>query len=344
MLQNAPGGALPRLALAMGDAAGISPELTAKVLADAAVRAAAEITVLGDARVLAEGARVAGVELDIDTVQDGEPAPRRVAGRPLLINLNNCDPAEIPLGEISVAGGGFATGNFRRALALAAAGEVDAVCFTPFNKAAMRLVTPGYEDEIGFTAEAIGFHGVAKEFNVLEGLWNARVTSHVPLKDVAGLLTRDSILDNLRLTNEALRAAGIERPRIAVAGLNPHAGDNGNFGREEIEVIGPAVDAGKREQIGCDGPFPADTVFLRAKRGDFDAVLTMYHDQGQIAMKLIGFDAGVTLMGGFPFPICTAAHGTAYDIAGRGIAHPGAMRNAMLLAARMAARERAAAA
>ena len=182
----------------------------------------------------------------------------------------------------------------------------------------MRLVTPGYDDEIGFSGEAIGFRGVAKEFNVLEGLWNARVTSHVPLKDVAGLLTRQGILDNLRLTDDALRAAGIARPRIAVAALNPHAGDNGNFGREEIEVIAPAVEEGKRAQIGCEGPFPADTVFLRARRGDFDAVLTMYHDQGQIAMKLIGFDAGVTLMGGFPFPICTAAHGTAYDIAGKG--------------------------
>ncbi len=334
---------LPRLALAMGDAAGVSAELAAKVLADPAVRAAAEITVFGDARVLAEGARVAGVALDIDTVKDGQRIARK-PGRPVLVDLGNCDPATVPLGEISEAGGRFATENFRRALAMGASGEADAVCFTPFNKAAMRLVTPGYEDEIGFSAEAIGFQGVAKEFNVLEGLWNARVTSHVPLKDVAGLLTKQRILDNLHLTNDALRASGIARPRIAVAGLNPHAGDNGNFGREEIDVIQPAVEAGKQAQIGCEGPFPADTVFVRAKRGDFDAVLTMYHDQGQIAMKLIGFDAGVTLMGGFPFPICTAAHGTAYDIAGKGIAHPGAMRNAMLLAARMAARSSAKAA
>lgn len=341
MSMRAASSAKPRIALAMGDAAGISPELTAKVLADDEVRAAASITVLGDARVLAEGARVAGVSLDIETVRDGQgPLPR--TERPLLIDLAHCDPAEVPLGQISEAGGRFATENFRRALAMAASGEADAVCFTPFNKAAMRLVTPGYEDEIGFTAEAIGFHGVAKEFNVLEGLWNARVTSHVPLKDVASLLSRQTILDNLRLTHDALRAAGVARPRIAVAALNPHAGDNGNFGREEIEVIGPAVEDGKAQQIGCDGPFPADTVFVRARRGDFDAVLTMYHDQGQIAMKLIGFEAGVTLMGGFPFPICTAAHGTAYDIAGQGIAHPGAMRNALLLAARMAAREVAA--
>ncbi len=322
----------PHVALAMGDAAGISPELTARILADAEVRAAAAITVIGDARVLAEGARVAGVELDIDTAE-GRPG-----GKPMLHDLGHCDPASVLRGEVSEAGGRFATANFRRALAMATAGEADAVCFTPFNKAAMRLVTPGYEDEIGFTAEAIGFRGVAKEFNILDGLWNARVTSHVPLKEVAGLLSREAILDNLRLTAAALRASGVARPRIAVAALNPHAGDGGNFGREEIDVIGPAVEAGKAEQIGCDGPYPADTVFVRAKRGDFDAVLTMYHDQGQIAMKLIGFEAGVTLLGGFPFPICTAAHGTAYDIAGRGIAHPGAMRNAVLLAARMAAR------
>jgi 4-hydroxythreonine-4-phosphate dehydrogenase len=333
---------LPRLALAMGDAAGISPELTARVLADPDVRAAAEITAIGDARVLAEGARVAGIGLDIDIRHDGEAPPRRVPGRPLLLDLGHCDPADVPRGEISEAGGRFATRNFLRALAMAGAGEADAVCFSPFNKAAMRLVTPGYEDEIGFTAEAIGFHGTAKEFNVLEGLWNARVTSHVPLKDVAALLTKDAILENLRLTHEALLASGVARPRIAVAALNPHAGDNGNFGREEIDVIAPAVEAGQREQIACEGPFPADTVFVRAKRGDFDAVLTMYHDQGQIAMKLLGFEAGVTLLGGFPFPICTAAHGTAYDIAGKGIAHPGAMRNAMLLAARMASRGSAA--
>ena len=327
----------PLLALAMGDAAGVSAELAAKVLADEQVREAACIVVIGDARVLAEGARVAGVALDIETVALSGSFPS-VTDRPLLLDTGHCDPADIELGAVSEASGRFATENFRHALQLAAAGQVDAVCFTPFNKAAMRLVTPGYDDEIGFTAETIGFTGVAKEFNVLEGLWNARVTSHVPLKDVAALLTKDAILANLRLTHAALQAAGLPHPRIAVAGLNPHAGDSGNFGREEIDIIAPAVAAGKAEQIGCDGPYPADTVFLRARRGDFDAVLTMYHDQGQIAMKLIGFDAGVTLMGGFPFPICTAAHGTAYDIAGKGVAHPGAMRNALLLAARMARR------
>ncbi len=132
-----------------------------------------------------------------------------------------------------------------------------------------------------------------------------------------------------------MRDAGIAAPRIAVAGLNPHAGDGGNFGREEIDVIGPAVEDARRNGADVQGPFPPDTVFVRARNGAFDAVVTMYHDQGQIAMKLMGFDRGVTLMGGFPFPICTPAHGTAYDIAGKGIAHIGATRAAVLLAARL---------
>jgi 4-hydroxythreonine-4-phosphate dehydrogenase len=333
----------PRIALAMGDAAGISPELTARVLADPEV-CKAEIVVFGDARVLARGAEIASVTLAIDTqpVSGDTPGIAGPLRRPLLLDLGNCDPSGIATGVISAAAGRFATENFTRALTMAASGQADAVCFTPFNKAAMRLVTPGYDDEISFGARIVGFHGTAKEFNILDGLWNARVTSHVPLKEVSSLLTVAAILDNLRMTNDALKAAGIARPRIAVAGLNPHAGDNGAFGREEIEIIEPAVAAGKAEQINCDGPYPADTVFVRARRGDFDAVLTMYHDQGQIAMKLIGFESGVTLMGGFPFPICTAAHGTAFDIAGKGIAHPGAMRNAMLLAARMAASARTA--
>jgi 4-hydroxythreonine-4-phosphate dehydrogenase len=176
----------------------------------------------------------------------------------------------------------------------------------------------------------------AKEFNVLDGLWNARVTSHVPLSAVPALITHEAVLNGLRLTDGSLKGSGLASPRIAVAALNPHAGDGGNFGHEDDDVIAPAVAAAKAEGIGADGPFPSDTVFVRATRGDFDAVLTMYHDQGQIAMKLIGFDRGVTLLGGFPFPITTPAHGSAYDIAGKGVANLGASRAAILLAAKMA--------
>jgi 4-hydroxythreonine-4-phosphate dehydrogenase len=327
---------IPTIVLAMGDPAGISPELAARVLALPEVRAAARIVVIGDRLVLAEGAEIAHVDPDVDVRPDlADLEPR---GRPLLVDLNRLDTAGVTRGVAGRAGGAFAVANFRAALELAAAGRADAVCFTPFNKAAMRAAHPGYGDEIGFSAEVLGTAGPASEFNILEGLWNARVTSHVPLADVASHITREAVLNAIRLTDRTMRDAGIAAPRIAVAGLNPHAGDGGNFGREEIDVIGPAVEDARREGADAQGPFPADTVFVRARSGAFDAVVTMYHDQGQIAMKLMGFDRGVTLMGGFPFPICTPAHGTAYDIAGKGVAHVGATRAAVLLAARLASR------
>ncbi|MDJ1158662.1 4-hydroxythreonine-4-phosphate dehydrogenase PdxA [Chelatococcus sp. SYSU_G07232] len=319
----------------MGDPAGISPELTAKLLALDEIRAAARLLVIGDIRVLRAGAAAAQVEPDVLVVASIGDAPAE-ADRPAFIDLAHLDPATIELGTVSERGGRFALTNFRTALELAAEGAADAVVFTPFNKAAMRLAHPSYDDEIGYSVEIVGASGPASEFNILDDLWNARVTSHVPLKDVASLLSVDAILRGITLTDASLRAAGIAAPRIAVAGLNPHAGDGGSFGREEIEVIGPAVEKAKVEGFAVDGPFPSDTVFVRARGGAFDAVLTMYHDQGQIAMKLMGFDRGVTLLGGFPFPICTPAHGTAYDIAGRGIANVGAARAALLLAARMA--------
>jgi 4-hydroxythreonine-4-phosphate dehydrogenase len=328
-------GGLPTIALAMGDPAGISAELTAKVLALPEVRAAARLVVIGDSRVMAAGATIAGVDPDLDARRD--LADLAFRGRPVFVDLGHLDPVTVVRGVATREGGAFALANFRAALTLGAAGRVDAVCFTPFNKAAMRAAHPGYDDEIGFSAEVLGTTGPASEFNVLEGIWNARVTSHVPLASVAAHITREAVLQAIRLTDRTMRDASIARPRIAVAGLNPHAGDGGNFGREEIDAIGPAIEDARREGADAQGPFPADTVFVRARNGAFDAVVTMYHDQGQIAMKLMGFDRGVTLMGGFPFPICTPAHGTAYDIAGKGIAHVGATRAAMLLAARLAA-------
>ncbi len=324
----------PRLALAMGDPCGISPELTAGLLADEDVAGAAKLIVIGDRRVLALGESHAKVQLDLPVVKSEDEA--LAADGTVFWDLEHLDPADVTLGEISLAGGQSALTNFNTAVELGRKGHVGAVCFTPFNKAAMRLAHPSYEDEIVYMSEILSFDGKASEFNILDGLWNARVTSHVPLSEVAGLITEDIILENIELTHQSLVASGVESPRIGVAALNPHAGDNGNFGREEIDVIGPAVEEGKRRGLGCDGPYPSDTVFVRARNGQFDAVLTMYHDQGQIAMKLIGFDKGVTLLGGYPFPVCTPAHGTAYDIAGKGMANLGASRNAIMLGSRMA--------
>jgi 4-hydroxythreonine-4-phosphate dehydrogenase len=328
----------PRIAVAMGDPAGISPEIAAKLLASPSIREAAELVIFGDRRVLEAGAKVAELPLDIDVVS-GPEGFRHYRGKPVLFDFNDLDPGSVALGKATAAGGKFALGNFRAALQYAGSGKAAAVFFTPFNKHAMRLALPSYDDEINFVRDALSHTGAASEFNVLDGLWNARVTSHIPLSKVASAISSEAILRGLTLTEASMRAAGFAKPRIAVAALNPHAGDGGNFGREEIDIIEPAVRTAVAKGLAVDGPFPADTVFLRAKNGQFDAVLTMYHDQGQIAMKLMGFDRGATLIGGFPFPICTPAHGTAYEIAGKGIANTGAAEQAFLLAASIARRQ-----
>ncbi|WP_037082583.1 4-hydroxythreonine-4-phosphate dehydrogenase PdxA [Neorhizobium vignae] len=326
-------GERPLVALAMGDPAGISPELAARLIVSPRIAAAARLVVIGDRRILEAGAKAAGLALDIDTVESGAIEPAR---SPVLIDLHNLDPATITSGEATPVGGRFAVENFSFALRLAEAGHVAGLCYTPLNKKAMRFAHPGYGDESRFIQELLQLAGRVKEFNVLDTVWNARVTSHIPLKDVAASLSREAILAEIRLTVDCLKQSGVEKPRLLVAGLNPHAGDGGSFGMEEIDIIAPAVEAAAAEGYDVSGPHPADTVFLTALRDGYYAVLTMYHDQGQIAMKLIGFDRGVTMLGGLPFPVCTPAHGTAYDIAGKGIANPRASEEAVLLAARMA--------
>jgi len=309
----------PRIGLVLGDPAGIGAELAAKLLADARKCALATIRVIGDARQLAAGAKVARVTLPALDVDDRA----------------NADPDTLALGHVSADGGRAALDNFRRALASARDGALDAIVFTPFNKQALRLGGMTFEDELRFAADFLGHHGPHGEFNVLDRLWNARVTSHVPLAQVAALLSVDRIVEAIALTESAMRAAGFARPRIAVAALNPHAGDGGNYGREEIETIAPAVKAACARGVDASGPYPADTVWLRARSGQFDGVVTMYHDQGQIAIKLMGFERGVTVLGGLPIPITTPAHGTAYDIAGQGIANDQALMRAFEIAVDM---------
>lgn len=324
----------PVIALAAGDPSGISLELLAKLLADGELRQAAHFIVIGDRRALQEGERIANVHVAIPDWAGPGNAPDFSSGA-VLLDLGHLDEASLTTGDSSEAGGRFALQNFRKALNLARDGLADAVAFTPFNKHAMRLYDPTYVDEIDVINAELG-GGPGREFNVMDNLWNARITSHVPLSKVSSLITRHAVLNGLILTDRCMREAGFAQPRIAVAALNPHAGDGGNFGHEDDDEIVPAVADAKARGIICEGPFPSDTVFLRARRGDFDAVQTMYHDQGQIAMKLMGFEKGVTLIGGYKVPVCTPAHGTAYDIAGKNIAHLGATRAAILLAARLA--------
>ncbi|WP_134726272.1 PdxA family dehydrogenase [Paracoccus luteus] len=316
-----------RIALALGDAGGIGPELAARLLSHPEM-ADQDIVVIGSAAVLAMGARHAGVALDLPSVDaDAAALP---AGH-VLFDLANCDPDAAPMGQSSATAGRASLQNFATALRLGAAGLADAVMFTPFNKHSMRLARADYVDEIGFIDAVLASDRSGREFNVLDEVWNARVTSHIPLRAVADALTADRIVDSIALTAQVMGAAGTPDPRIGVAALNPHAGDGRNFGDEDDDVIAPAVERSRGAGHRVTGPVPADTVFVRALRGEFDAVLTMYHDQGQIAMKLLGFDRGVTLIAGYDFPVVTPAHGTAFDIAGQGRADPGATLQAARL-------------
>ncbi|MGY3438846.1 MULTISPECIES: 4-hydroxythreonine-4-phosphate dehydrogenase PdxA [unclassified Marinovum] len=325
-----------RVAFAIGDAGGISPELSARVIADAKANQG-DMIVIGDARVLAMGAQHAGVEIDLPTITP-EQAAQGLPDGTVLVDMANCDPETLTLGESCRETGAAALENFAAALRIANAGLAGSAFFTPFNKHGMRLAKSDYVDEIGFINATINATRSGREFNVLDEVWNARVTSHIPLRDVADALSTDRVFDALCLTIETMENAGFERPRIGVAALNPHAGDGRNFGTEDDDVLLPAIQKAQARQMAVTGPVPSDTVFVRALKGEFDAVMTMYHDQGQIAMKLIGFDRGVTLIAGYPFPIVTPAHGTAYDIAGKGVADTGATFNAVALGRKLAAR------
>jgi 4-hydroxythreonine-4-phosphate dehydrogenase len=320
----------PRLAIVPGDPSGIGPELAARLLAEEEVRAAARIVLVGDRHLWERGAAQAGVTLPLNEVaEDSLAHPSGLGWLP----LDTIAPGEVAVGKVTAAGGRTSLRCLETALDLACAGQVDGVLFAPFNKAAMTAAGLDLEDEHRHMARHIGFTGHHGEINVLDDLMTTRVTSHIPLKDVAAHITPEAVARAIDLAHDTLRRAGHARPRIAVAALNPHAGDNGKFGREEIDILEPVAQERQRD---VSGPWPSDTVFLKAQRGEVDAVVTMYHDQGQIAMKLMGFERGVTVAGGLPIPVATPAHGTAFDIAGQGRANPGAMRAAFRLLVRMA--------
>ena len=315
----------PVIALFTGDPAGIGPELTARLLASPETMARAELILIGNRATFAEGAAAAGA---LGAVPPG-------------VRVHEWAGLEAPAfarGVVGEKNGRFMLDALTEGARLVSAGIADALCFAPLNKGALRAGGMHHEDEMRWFAELLDYHGVCGELNVLENLWTSRVTSHVPLKEVSSLLTADKVADAIRMITEALRAAGNARPRVAVCGLNPHNGDNGNYGDEEGRIIEPGVKLAAARGFAADGPFSADTAFVRAIKTDgsgYDGVVTMYHDQGQIAMKLMGFERGVTVQGGLPIPITTPAHGTAYDIAGRGIANPQAMKNAFDIACKM---------
>jgi 4-hydroxy-L-threonine phosphate dehydrogenase PdxA len=309
---------LPTLALFTGDPAGIGPELVEKMLKNLSWEEHARVILIGQ----------------IDAIR----APKEAVWH----DWSGYRTATFERGVANAHNGRYMIGALAAGINLVTTGQADAFCFAPLNKSALRQGGMTQEDEMRWFAEHMHYTGVCGELNVLKKLWTARVTSHVPLSQVSSLLSTDKVADAIRMISQALQASGVTRPRIAVCGLNPHNGDNGNYGDEESRIITPGVQQAAAMGFAADGPFPADTAFVRAIRvpGGYDGVVTMYHDQGQIAMKLMGFEQGVTVHGGLPCPITTPAHGTAYDIAGQGVANPQAMTNAFELAARMATSRR----
>ncbi|HVF62894.1 MAG TPA: 4-hydroxythreonine-4-phosphate dehydrogenase PdxA [Casimicrobiaceae bacterium] len=326
---------LPLLGLMLGDPTGIGPELCARVLSDGRLSDVARLVVVGDARVLAQGARDAGVTLRTRVYADVEAIDWSRAGVPL-VDLANHD-SSIPRGAVSPDAGRIVGETLKLMIDLALDERLDGIAFAPLNKAALHAGGWKFNDEHQMFAALARHRGFFGEMNVLDNLWMSRVTSHVSLRTALDQITPERIDEALTLADDTMRRAGIDAPRIAVCALNPHAGENGLFGREEIDVIAPTVAAAARRGIACRGPYPSDTVFLKAFRGEFDGVLSMYHDQGQIATKLMGFNRGVTVTAGLHTIFTTPAHGTAFDIVGRGVASTGALEQAIRWAARLAA-------
>lgn len=326
----------PRIAMVLGDPAGIGPELIARLLAEPAVRAKAQVLLIADEAEMRLGMQIAGCEFPYRAI-DSLESLEFVDDTPLFYQYRGRAEGPFPRAEASVVGGLYSLDTLELALRLTEQGHTDALLFGPLNKSSLHLAGMRHSDELHWFAELLGFDGPFCEFNVLDELWTSRVTSHVALAEVPGLLSQARVLEAIRLIDDALKLNGLEKPRIGVCGLNPHNGDNGSFGREELDIIAPAVRSAQAQGIAADGPYPADTIFLKVQ-GDaraFDAVVTMYHDQGQIAIKLMGFSRGVTVQGGLPIPITTPAHGTAFDIAGQGRANVGATRQAFEIACRM---------
>jgi 4-hydroxythreonine-4-phosphate dehydrogenase len=324
----------PVLAVTMGDASGVGPEVAAKALVDQRVRQHARPVVIGDAATMRAAAEVAGVDVPVRSLADLSEASYEEEVLQVL-DLGNVDLPALPRGRVNAMAGAAAYAYVERAVGLALAGEVQGIVTAPLNKEALNLAGYPYAGHTEALAALTGARGVVMML-VGGSLRISHVSAHVPLCEAINRVRRERIVHVGRLTAEAVRRLGIDRPALAVAGLNPHAGEAGLFGREELEEIAPAVEDLCREGYDVSGPLPPDTAFLRAAQREFDAAIAMYHDQGHIPVKLIAFDEGVNVTLGLPILRTSVDHGTAFDIAWTGVARPASMIEAILLAARMA--------
>ena len=327
----------PVIGVLLGDAAGIGPEIVAKAAQSGVLTNGATPLIIGDERILRMGMEQARVHFDYAAVKsiNGQAPSERIS----LLEMNSLAGCDISVGAVNPACGRAVAEMIRCSAALFKEGKLDGVCFAPFNKAAIKLAGNNVESELDLFSEALSWTGMKGEMNVVENLWTSRVTGHIPLSKVSRHLTVDAVGKAIRMAHETMVRAGNPAPRIALCALNPHAGESGLCGREEIEVIAPAAETAAKEGICITGIFPADTIFISAFKGSCDAVVTMYHDQGQIALKLKDFQNAVTVEAGLPMPITTPAHGTAYDIAGKGIATLSAFTKAYAIVTSMARRD-----
>jgi 4-hydroxythreonine-4-phosphate dehydrogenase len=326
----------PTVAITMGDPAGVGPEVTVKALTREEVRDCCRPLVVGDVSVLKRAAALVDARLTPRPIADVSDA-RFDPAAPDVLNPHDVDLSALAPGRVSAVAGRAAVAYVERAVELAQTGQVDGIVTGPVNKAALQAAGVPY---VGHTELLAALTGADRVTTMLAtpGLSVVHVTRHVPLREVADHVTRERVLETIRLTDEGLRRMGTSTPRLAVAALNPHSGDEGLIGREEIETIGPAVEAAREEGIDARGPIPADSVFFRAIRGEFDAVVAMYHDQGHIPVKTHGFERSVTVTLGLPIVRTSVDHGTAFDIAWQGLANEESMVEAILLAARLTSR------
>jgi 4-hydroxythreonine-4-phosphate dehydrogenase len=324
---------LPRLLITLGDVAGIGPEIVARAWPD--LHALCRPVVVGDPGWVRRGLELVGSPARLAAIAHPAKAPAD-AGVVACVPGSEQDLGAVQPGRVSAAAGRAAYDFLCRAIDWTLAGAADGIVTAPLHKEGLRAAGLPYPGHTEILAERCGVRAFAMVLAV-PGLAVAHVTLHVALRDVFRHLTTPAIVEKERLLDHLLRRLLGRRPRLGVAALNPHAGDGGLFGDEEARSIAPAVEEGRRGGLDVSGPWPADTLFVRARQGEFDGVVAMYHDQGHIALKLFGVGRAVNISAGLPLVRTSVAHGTAYDIAGRGVADAASLVEAARVAARLAA-------
>ncbi|MBA2339300.1 MAG: 4-hydroxythreonine-4-phosphate dehydrogenase PdxA [Pyrinomonadaceae bacterium] len=324
---------LPRIAITMGDPAGIGPEVVLKAVAEREVLDVCAPVIVGDAQLLAHTARTLDLQCGYDVVRRDESLPEDFRA-PVIFHLDNIE-SSVALGFESAAAGRAAAEYIKSAVELCGAGRVDAISTAPINKRSIFLAGYKFAGHTEYLAELSGTEEYAMAF-VAANLRVVLLSTHVPLVEAIALVERERIMRVVRLANREMKRWSIERPRLAMAALNPHGAEGGLFGMEEASEIVPAITSCREiDGIDVSGPYSADTVFLRASRGEFDAVVSCYHDQAMIPVKCLSFGEAVNVTLGLPFIRTSVDHGTAFDIAGKGIAEHSSMVAAITLAAQL---------